>query len=131
MRAGRLHNTVQLQQRSLSQNALGEATETWSLVASLRADIRMANGMERFASRGDTEQAVIDYVVRMRYRSGVSPLNRLVYGSKVLDIVAALDPDGRGRDMVLHCRELVGETYSSDVEEGNPIGLLLALTYAG
>lgn len=105
MRAGRMRARVTIQSRTITQDALGQAVESWSTVATVAADVRMAGGSERFVSGGDQEQAAIDYVVRMRYRSDVTPLMRLVWGSRTLDIESAVDPDGRGRELVCRCIE--------------------------
>ena len=105
MRAGRLRARVTIQERGLSRNELGEALADWSTVATVPADVRMASGDERFVGGGDVEQASITHVVRMRYRSDVTPLERLLHGERVLDIVSAVDPDGRRRELVLRCVE--------------------------
>lgn len=105
MRAGRLRVRITIESRALVQDALGQAVESWSTVATVPADVRMAGGGERFVRGADQEQAAVDYVVRMRYRSDVTPLTRLVWGSRVLDIESAVDPDGHGRELVCRCVE--------------------------
>lgn len=96
---------VTIQSRTIAQNGLGEAIESWSTVATVPADVRMAGGAERYVNAGDQQQATITHVVRMRYRADVSPLERLLHGTRVLDIESAVDPDGRGRELVCMCVE--------------------------
>lgn len=111
MQAGRLRNLITIQQRTLTQDSLGGSVETWStLAASVPADVRMVGQGERYVASADQEVALVTHRVRLRYRSDVTPLNRIIYGSRVLDIESAVDPDGRRRTLVLTCSERVGES---------------------
>jgi len=110
MQAGRLRQRVTIQERTVSQDALGQVVETWSaLAANVPADVRMAGGMERFSNAIDQTVATVTHRVRLRYRDDVTPLNRILHGSRVLDIQSAVDPDGRRRELVCFCVERVGE----------------------
>lgn len=96
---------VTIQSRTIAQDALGQAIESWSTVATVPADVRMASGGERVVSGADQELATITHVVRMRYRDDVTPLARFLHGERTLDIESAVDPDGRGRELVCMCVE--------------------------
>lgn len=110
MQSGRLRNWITIQSRTLSQDALGGSVETWSALATVPANVRMVGQGERYIPSADQEVALVTHRVRMRYRDDVSPLNRIVYGTRVLDIESAVDPDGRSRELVCMCSERVGET---------------------
>lgn len=106
--AGRFRNTVVLEQRSDSREASGEAVQGWTAVATLPAQATMPGGTERFVSELDRVVATVTHRVRIRYRSGVNPaLHRLRLEGRVLELLSATDPDGRRRELVCMCREVI------------------------
>jgi len=110
MRAGRLRHRVTIEEASESRDGLGASILSWSTLATVWGEVRMAPAGERVVSGADVEVAQVTHRVKIRYRDDVGPLNRLLHDSKILDIESAVDPDGRGRELVLLCREEVGET---------------------
>jgi SPP1 family predicted phage head-tail adaptor len=80
-----LDRRVTIQQRTLANNALGEAIETWSdLVASLPAQFLPISGREIFAGAERQARAVASW--RIRYRSDIARTMRLVYDGATYDI---------------------------------------------
>lgn len=109
MRAGRLRHRVVIQERTLSRDGFGDAVESWASVATVPAEVRMPSGAERFVGQADQERATVTHRVRVRWRGDVRPgSHRLLYDDRVLDVEMAEDPDGRGRELVCICREVVG-----------------------
>lgn len=79
-----------------------------------REVLRMVGGRERFVPGADQEVASISHRIKMRERSDIvlSPkTHRLVWGTRVFDVEAVVDPDGRAREVLCFCNERVGETY--------------------
>lgn len=110
MRAGKLRHRVTIQQLALTRDAFGDAVEGWATVATVPAEVRMPSGAERFVGQADQERATVTHRIRMRYRGDLRPgSHRLIYDRRILDLEMAEDPDGRGRELVAICRELVGE----------------------
>lgn len=105
MRAGDLHHRVTIQQPVESQNSYGEPIATWQDVATVWAAIEPLQGRERF----DAQQVVaqVDTRIRIRYRPGITPKMRVLFGTRVFDIQAVVEPETRRRELQLLCRERV------------------------
>ena len=84
MKAGRMDRRVSLQARTLSRNSYGEETESWSEIAEVWAEKVDLRGREYYAAA----QANADVTTRwrIRYRSDVTVLHRLLYDSVVYEI---------------------------------------------
>jgi SPP1 family predicted phage head-tail adaptor len=104
MQAGKLRHRVTIQQATETRNTLGEAIKTWSTVATVYASVEPIRGREFFAA--EQVQSEISHRVRMRYRSGLAPRMRLLYGSRMLQIEAVIDVEERHRETQLMCREM-------------------------
>lgn len=92
MRAGELNQRVTLQERLPGQNVLGEATGSWSDVATVWAQAQPLRGREWFAA-GQMQQAT-DVRFRIRWRSDVTQSLRLLWRSEVYSIDGVIDVDG-------------------------------------
>ena len=103
-----MRHPVVIQQRVVTTDAYGEAVETWTTLAEEMADVRMQPGGESWTSGADQSVARLTHRVRLRYRSDVTPLNRVQWNGRILDIESAVDPDGRSRELLLICAEVVG-----------------------
>jgi SPP1 family predicted phage head-tail adaptor len=82
----------------------GGATVTWNPVATLWAEVIPLSGREEL--RADGLQTVAKFEVRTRYRAGISPEMRFVFGGRVLEIQAVRDIEGRRRWLSCLCEEL-------------------------
>lgn len=107
MQAGRLRHRVTIQQPGVTQNEYNEEVVTWSTFATVWADITALSGQERLIALADQVQSSMIQNVRIRYRSGVTVKMRLSLGSRILDIETVEDPDGRKRQLLLACREVL------------------------
>ena len=111
MRAGGLRTPVTIQNRTVSQNSLGESVETWATVATVRGDVRATGGQERTVGGGDVPLATVTHRIIIRYRSDVTPLSRLLVEGRVFDVEQADPPNVGKKDMLIcRCVERVGET---------------------
>lgn len=126
LQIGKMRQRVTLQQPTLTQNSYGEPVAAWSDVQELWASILPASGMERYVSGGEQLQASVTHRVRMRYRSDVSPIMRLTWGTRTLEIDSIQDPSGKTAEMVLLCKEVlpnpagvVPVTVSLDFSDGD------------
>lgn len=107
MQAGRLRERVVIQKEVVSRDSFGAEVNPWQDVATVWASVRPGASGERFISAADQMQATITHTVRIRQRAGVSPKMRLLWGSRVLNIQSVVDPDGRRREVLLLCEEIV------------------------
>lgn len=130
MRIGPLRKRITLQRDGgATQDAAGQPVAAWQTVATVWAEVVPAAGLERFVPGAAQETAVLTHRVRIRYRTGVTPGMRALWGSRVLDIERVDDPTGRRAELALLCRELV-EEQAGTPGEGDYNGLLLALAYS-
>jgi len=104
MRAGELRHRVTIQEAVTAQNSFGEETPSWQDVATVWAAVEPLQGREYFDAQ--KQVAEVDTRVRVRYRAGIGPTMRVVWGVHTYDIGAVLDVGGRHRELHLMCREV-------------------------
>lgn len=109
MRAGQLRHLVTLQRETTADDTAAGVTTTWVDVAVRHAEIVTAAGREFFEMKRQIPE--LTHQVRLRHGPaaavGVAPGLRFLHGAIVLRIRAAMDPDGRRREMLCFCQELV------------------------
>lgn len=106
---GKFRHRVTIQSPTITRSARGAEVLTWSSVATVYADIRTAGGSETTLST-QLEVATLTHSIQIRYRTGIVPKMRAVWGSRVFSIESVGEPDNRMRTLVLSCREIVGDT---------------------
>ena len=104
---GQMRETVTIERRSMQQSDSGMPKLEWLLVATRRAAVAAAAGSEQWAAQQQAPR--VPMVFRLRYLSGVLPSMRLLWDSRLFDIVSAVDPDGRRVELVINTLEQVGE----------------------
>jgi len=102
MRAGELRHRVIIQQKYVTQDAEGITTESWADIATVWAAIEPLRGREFFDAAA--VNAEVTTRIRIRYRSGIVPAMRVVYGSQVYEIESVIDVGGRRRELELLCK---------------------------
>lgn len=93
MRAGRLNSRVTIQQRTDTQDSIGEPVPTWSTLAAVWADVLHNSGIE--AVKADSSTSVVKASIRIRFRSDVKASMRVVKGADIYEIKAVLPDQGR------------------------------------
>lgn len=84
MRAGRLDRRITLQSVTRTQDAAGQAIESWADLATCWAEVRPVRGAEAVA--GGERQATSLREFRIRWREGVTPQYRIVFEARNYDI---------------------------------------------
>lgn len=107
MQAGKLRERITIQEEIVTRDSFGAEVNPWRNVATVWASVRPGSSGERFVAAADQVQATISHTIRIRYRAGVNPKQRLLWDGKYLGIQSTVDPDGRKRDLVLLCLEIV------------------------
>jgi len=104
MGAGKYRHRIKIQQLSIAQDDIGNNIEAWTDFAEVWASAKSLSGREYWAAaQTQSEKSVI---FEIRYRDGVHSVDmRVVYGTRVLDILSAIDPDERKKVLVLTCKE--------------------------
>lgn len=108
IRIGTLRHRVKLQQRSTAQDASGGQVTTWSDVATVWADIQPLSGRELLAAQAVNSEVSHQIVIRWQPAfatpKSVAAL-RILYGSRIFNIAAALNEDERNRTLTLQATE--------------------------
>jgi SPP1 family predicted phage head-tail adaptor len=110
MQAGRLRHRVVIQRladTTDTQNAYGEEDRVWHDYFWAWAEIDPPKGREFFAA--GQKQAQVTTRVRIRYSPSntVTPVMRVKFGSRILQINVPINPDERNRELILMCTEKV------------------------
>lgn len=108
MDAGRFRERVTIEAESRKANGQGGFTSGWSAIAkAVPAEIIALSGDE--ALRLGIERSTSQYRVRMRKRAGLSPQNRLLWGTLTLAVKSVLpDPREPHRLQLLVCESGFG-----------------------
>jgi SPP1 family predicted phage head-tail adaptor len=94
---------VNLQAFTEQVDAYGGRVKAWTTYATVWAAIEPLSGKELLAAEGLVAEASVR--VKIRYRSGVDPGDRVIFGSRTLDINAVVNRDERNVDLELLCKE--------------------------
>lgn len=102
MQAGRYDTRLSLQAKSTTPDAAGQPVNTWSEVTRLWGDVRYSSGLQ--AIKADADMAKAKASIRIRYRSGVTPAQRLVdVVTGTVYAISTLLPDRRAGHIDLVC----------------------------
>jgi len=105
MQAGRLRHRINLQVNTPTRDATGGRVDSWATYATVWAAIVPLQGMELI--RAQELSADINIRVEIRYNAAVTPDDRVLYGTRQMDINSVINPEERDRNMFLMCKELV------------------------
>jgi SPP1 family predicted phage head-tail adaptor len=105
IRAGKLRHEIEIQQPSETQDAYGEPTGSWSTFAAVRASVEPLQGREFFASQ--QMQAEVTTRFRIRWISGVSPSMRILFGTRLFNISAVINPDEKNHELHIMAVEVI------------------------
>lgn len=108
MLAQRLRHQVTLQSQSTSLDSYGGNVGTWSTVATVRAGIEPIGGTEALRNGQNAGEQMVRVV--LRYRAGVTPQMRILWGSTIYTIVAVANRDSANRMLELTCNTGGGES---------------------
>lgn len=100
MRAGTLRHPVTIQQASSGTYSPATGSPgTWTTVATTRVSIEPMAGRERILAL-QTEGA-LPARMRLRYRPGIVPKMRVLWGTRVFEIVSVANLGERNREIEL------------------------------
>jgi len=103
--AGKLNRRLALQSNTPSQDSYGDTIESWSLIGNVWAEMVSAKGSEKFTGQQD---AGFDTVVwRIRYRSDLDNLDRVVFESQNYDILG-VNEEGYKTNLILITKAIIG-----------------------
>ena len=103
--AGVRDRRVTIQEKAVSTDTIGNQTDLWVTIATVWAAVSPLKGREYWAARQVNAETTIK--VTILYRRGVTPEHRLLYGSRVLEILEIINTNERNEELVLLCKEVV------------------------
>lgn len=103
MRAGQLRYLVTIQQNVATTTARGDRESGWQDFAEVWGDIRPLRGREYYAAQQVNAELTAE--IEIRYRSDITSKMRVVYNSRVFDIIGPPVGDERKDSLILHCAE--------------------------
>lgn len=105
MNAGQLRHRVTIQQLTRVEDEGGGHEENWADVATVWAAIKPMRGSERYEAQ--QVQSTLTHKVTIRYRAGIKPQMRILYGNRIFEVEAVIDVDERHKWLELLCSEVV------------------------
>jgi SPP1 family predicted phage head-tail adaptor len=100
---GRLRHRLTLETVNRAPDGGGGASETWTTVATVWAEITPAGGTE--AVDADALTGRVSHEIVFRYRPDVAPVMRLRSAARLFEIAAVIDVDERRRWLRCLCVE--------------------------
>lgn len=100
---GTLTDRVDLKQRMTSQEDEGGEIALYTPIATVWARVRSLNGWH--SQQNDARGVVATHSVVLRFRTGVSPGDRIVYRGRNLEVLSANDLNGRHTYLSCLCTE--------------------------
>lgn len=107
LRAGELDRRIKLQARSTTKTDSGTELLTWTDVATVWANIQPLSGRELVGA--DAVNAELTHLILIRYRQGVTARMRAIYGTRIFDINAVVEPQMAHVSLQLLCTEGMDE----------------------
>lgn len=105
MRAGLLRNYITIQENKPTRDATGAVVDNWVEFAKLYANIKPINGREYFSA--EKFNAQVDTEITVRFVSGIKAEMRVLFGTRVYEIMYVYDRDERTREIKLFCFERI------------------------
>jgi SPP1 family predicted phage head-tail adaptor len=107
MRTGSLRHYVEIHALTIIEDDIGNQTEEWAKVAEAWASIEPLKGDEYFAAA--STQAQVSHKVTLRPPGiEITPANRIIFGSRTLEIESVINVREQNRELQLMCKEKVG-----------------------
>ena len=100
-----MRHRVTIQQKAPTRDTFGGEVEVWNPVATVWASVEPLQGREFLEAR--QMQAEVTTRIRIRYRAGIVPPMRVIWGSHTYDVQAVIEPEARRRELQLMCVEAV------------------------
>jgi SPP1 family predicted phage head-tail adaptor len=106
LRIGNLRHRVTIQSLGTRvDDGAGGGSIPFADVATVWAEVHPLTGREQFLA--GAFNPALTHRVTIRYRPGIKPSDRIVYGTRVLDIKSVADVEERHRQLEMLCEELV------------------------
>ena len=102
VKAGQLDQRVTLERLTETEDKYGDSTSEWVPLATVWAAVEPLVGREYMAAL--QLQSDVTTRIRMRYRPGVLPTDRVLHEGHTYGIESVIDVRSQRRELVLMCR---------------------------
>jgi SPP1 family predicted phage head-tail adaptor len=103
MRAGNLRHRITFQIRSDGQDGYGGQEDIWTDYRSTWASIEPLNGRELIAAQAVQNET--RFTIGCRYIAGILPSMRILFGTRIFNILDMSNIDERNRELQFSCSE--------------------------
>lgn len=104
MRAGCLRHSLDIKSKTLVDDGMGGSTETWTTVFIVWGSVWPVSAKERIQNQQLEHE--ITHNIRIRYLSGVVSSMRVVFNSRIFEILSIVNFAERNITLDLVCREI-------------------------
>lgn len=111
MQIGKLRHYVNLQNYSISRNAVGEVIKVWTTYASVWAKISPISASNYEA--GEQEDYELTHSITIRYSGTITPQDRITYNSEIYEVVEVINYDNRKIYQIVKAKQILPENDSS------------------
>ena len=107
MEAGKLRHRITFQTRSTSQDAYGELVPVWTDFTTVWASIAPISGRELLAAQATQNESRFTITTRFFpwFDTVTAPAMRIVFGTRIFNILDADNIDERNRELRFSCSE--------------------------
>jgi SPP1 family predicted phage head-tail adaptor len=107
MKAGKNRKRIEIQAIGTTRGAAGEVVDTWTTETggTLWASIEPMSGRELFTAQ--QINAEITHKIRLRYYAGLTPAKRILFGTRVFNILYVMNIEERNVEHLVYAKELV------------------------
>ncbi len=102
---GTLRDKVQLEAKNMNDDGAGGHVVSYALIATVWANVSPSNGRE--VREADANNIATSHIVLLRFRSDLSVGDRLIYRSRILEILSVNDFNGHKAYLKCLCSEIV------------------------
>ena len=100
IRSGNLRHRIDIQEQTETSDGMGGSSLSWASVSgmdSVPAAIWPTSSKERLDAM--KQELQVTHKIRIRYRAGLTSKNRIVFGSRVFNIISIINADEKGRQI--------------------------------
>ena len=102
MNAGQLDQRVTVERLQQGQDEIGQPVTTWTALYAVWASVEPLTGREYIAASAAMSELTTR--IRLRYRPGITPADRVTHEGRVYGITSVIDYRSANRELVLMCR---------------------------
>lgn len=103
MRAGLFRHRISIQAHSTTQDGYGQESITWNTGIICWSLVEPISGRQFLSRSGEAYE--VTHRITLRYRTGITPKNRILFGSRVFQIVFVENPQESNIELKILCKE--------------------------